>query len=84
MFSRERAVKTHFKHAALFAAGQQLVDHLFTGADSRSHQHNHALGLRMAVVFERLVLASGCGGKVIHCLLDVVINRVVPRVCGLA
>jgi hypothetical protein len=33
MFGRERAIETHFKHANFFAARQQLVNHLFTGAN---------------------------------------------------
>ena len=38
----------------------------------------------MAVVLKRFVLPAGRGGKVIHCLFNMVVNRVVPGVRGLA
>ena len=38
----------------------------------------------MAVVLERFVVTAGGISKVSHCLLNVVVYRVVPRVCGFA
>ena len=80
MFSGERTIKPHFQHADLFAARQQFIHHFFTGADGRTHQHDHAFRLRMAIILERFVLPSGGGGERIHRLFNMVVNRVVPRV----
>ncbi len=84
VFRGERAIEADFQHTHFFAPAQQFIYHLFTGANRGTHDHNHALRLRMAIILERFVLASGSGGKIGHRLIHMVINRVVPRVSGLA
>ena len=79
----EWAIEAHFQDADFLAAAQQFIDHLFAGADGRAHNDDHAFRLRMAVKLKRFVLAAGGGGEVIHRFLDMIINRVVPRVGGL-
>lgn len=84
MFSREGAEQAHFQHPDFLAARQQFVNHLFAGADSRAHQNGDPFGLRMAVIFERLILTAGYGSEIIHRLFDMIVYRVIPRVGRLA
>ncbi len=84
MFRRERPIETHFQHANFFAARQQLINNFLAGANGRSHQHNDPFRLRMAVILKGFVFPTRCGSKVIHRLFNMVVNRVVPRVGGLA
>ena len=80
MFGGERTIQAHFQYPDFFVVGQQFIHHFFAGADGGTHNHNHALGLRMAIILKRLVAAAGGVGEVIHRLLDVRIDCVIPRV----
>ena len=82
MFRRERTIEAHFQHTHFFAARQQFIHHFFTGADRRPHNNDNAFRLRMAVIFKRFIASTGGVGKIIHRLLNVIVNRVVPRVGG--
>ena len=81
MRGAEGAIEPHFQHADFLAACQQLINHLFAGANRRAHQHDHPLRLRMAIVLKGFVVSTRGGGKIIHRLLNMVVNGVVPRVC---
>ncbi|CCJ75364.1 hypothetical protein BN135_428 [Cronobacter muytjensii 530] len=80
----ERAEQAHFQYAHFLAARQQLIHHLFAGAAGGAHQNNDPFSLRVTVIVERLVLASCGGGKIVHRLFDMIINRVIPGVGRLA
>ncbi|CCJ85835.1 hypothetical protein BN133_2212 [Cronobacter dublinensis 582] len=84
MMRAERAEQTHFQHAHFLAAREQLVHHFFAGAAGGAHQNNDPFGLRVAVIFKRLVLAARGGGEIVHRLPDMVIDRVIPGVGRLA
>ncbi len=55
----ERAIEPDLQHADLFAASGQVVDRLVHGVGARSHDHDHALGGRIADVLEQAVVAAG-------------------------
>ncbi len=64
--------------------GHEVVDRLVRDLGARAHQHDHALGLRVADVVEELVGAAGALAEAGHRLLDDPGAGQVEAVAGLA
>ena len=47
----ERAEQTHLHHAGFFAMMIEVVDHFIHRLGAGTHQHDHAIGIRRAVIF---------------------------------
>ena len=80
----ERPVQPHRDEADLLARGDQPGHRFARGADARAHLHDHALGIRRAVVPEQAVAAAGQLREALHRLADDARHRGVERVAGLA
>ncbi|OPZ60770.1 MAG: hypothetical protein BWY87_00264 [Deltaproteobacteria bacterium ADurb.Bin510] len=76
----EGPVEVDAHDADLFALLGQVVDGFLDGFGDRAHGHDHALGIRSAVVVEGVVLAAGDGFDLLHVVFDHVGNGVVERV----
>ena len=68
----------------LLARGDQGLDRLGRGADSRAHQHQHPLGVGGADVVDEAVPATGALAQLVHHLLHGGRDGVVERVGRLA
>ena len=62
----ERAIEPDLQHADLFAASGQVVDRLVHRLGARAHDHDDALGVRIADVLEQAVAAAGQRRERVH------------------
>ncbi len=83
MLGREGTEQPYLHQTDLLPLGQQALDHLFTGANRRAHQHHNPLRLRVANVFKWPVVAAGLFAKSLHRLAHMAIGGVIPRVARL-
>ena len=81
---RERPDEPDLEDADLLALRHEVVDRLVRDLGARAHQHDHALGLRVADVLEELVGAAGALAEAGHRLLDDPGAVQVEAVAGLA
>ena len=80
----ERTVQPHRDDAHLLARLQERVHGLAHGLGSGAHHHDHALGVRRAVVVEEVVGAAGELGEAVHRALHDAGEHVVEAVRRLA
>ena len=66
LLRRERAVEPDLCHADALAAGLQVAHRLARGLGAGAHQHEHALGLRVAAVVDEPVAAAGPLPELVH------------------
>ena len=62
----KRPIQPHLEHADFLSARRQIIDRLVRRIAARAHQHNHALGVRRAVVIEKPVSSSRQLGEAVH------------------
>ena len=74
----------HIEQADLLALGEQVVDGFLGGLGGGTHEDDHALGVRRAVVVEQLILATGQLADLCHVALDCLGNGIDLLVAGLA
>jgi len=82
LLDRERPVQPEVHHADPFTRSQQVVDGLADGLGTRPHDHDHPVGLRVAVVVDQVVAPAGAGREGVHRLADHARDRGVERVDG--
>ena len=78
--ARERAIQPDLQHADLLAARHQVLDGFVRRFGARSHEHDHALGGRIADVLEQPVAPAGQLGERLHRALDDLRARVVEAI----
>jgi hypothetical protein len=66
----ERPVEAHFDQPHAFAAGGQGVHRLLGRASAGTHEHDHAFGVRRALVFHEIVVAPRAFFEGSHGLSD--------------
>ena len=81
---RERPVEPDLCHADALAARLQVAHRLARGLGAGAHQHEHALGLRVAAVVDEPVAAAGPLPELVHHLLHDAGHAGVEGVDGLA
>ena len=64
--SIERPIEPHFQHADFFILRVEKIDGFVRGLAARAHQHDHALGIGRAVIFEQSVTPAGELRELIH------------------
>ena len=62
----ERPEQPHLKHPDLPAVGVQIIHRLLRGVATRSHQHDHLLGVRRPVILIEVIAAPGYLGELFH------------------
>ena len=63
---REGAIEVYANHTHLFALFAQMVDGFAGSFRGRTHENDHAVGFRIAVVVEEAVLAAGDAADFLH------------------
>ena len=69
MLAGEGTVQAHLDKTRLFAAGTLIVNDLLDGLADRAHCHNDLLGVGIAVVVKKVVVAADHGIDLVHILL---------------
>ena len=78
--SRKRPVQPHLHDTHALIVSVQRSHGLLNGLAARAHHHDHALGLRVAVVVDDSVAAAGALGEARHRVLDRARHAGVERV----
>ena len=84
LLGHEGAVEANLDQADLLAAGVEVVDDLLDHVAEGAHGHDHAVGVRGAVVVEELVVGADAVVDLVHVVLDDGRQGVVVAVAGLA
>ena len=84
MLERPRAEKAHYEDAGFLAVGVEPRGALGGGLGAGAHDDDHALGVRVALVVEKVVAAAGESGKFLEQILHRPGNRRVERVAAFA
>ncbi len=69
MLAGEGTVQAHLDKTRLFAAGTLIINDLLDGLADRAHCHNDLLGVGIAVVVKKVVVAADHGIDLVHILL---------------
>ena len=77
-------IQPHLQDTDLVSASRQCVNGLVRGLRSRSHEHDHALGLGVADVVEQTIVAAGHRAQLRHHPRDVLRARGVEAVARFA
>ena len=83
MLGRERTEQVYLQEADLLTLGVEVIDHFLNRTAHAAHCHDHALGIRCAVVIEQVIFTAGQLGDLSHVILDDVRQLVVRGVVGL-
>ena len=84
MLCGERAVEAHHEHPDLLALPIEVIYHLAGGVGHATHADDSLGSLRIAVVVEEMVMASGNLSHLIHVVLHYAWDGHVVGIAGLA
>ena len=84
MRNRKRAEQTHLQHADLLAGSPQSRCRRARGLGPRTHEDQHPLGVRVALIVEQSILPAGQRGEALHRAFDDAGHALVERIDRLA